>query len=107
MGLLGSPIGNVACRPVTRNSSLETSGWAGSGRTGPGPLAGGMNWREYANHPTPGLGAKSGGEAPAASAETLQQRAPARTPAVKVPAGPDIGFPSSANPLVTSERFAR
>src|SRR3979490_1527888 len=98
MGLLGSPIGKVACRPVTRNSSLETSGCAGSGRTGPGPLAGGMNWRENANHPTLGADAKSGGEAPAATPKTLKlaakQNAP-KMPAPKLPACLDIGSSSS------------
>jgi hypothetical protein len=59
----------VGCRPVTRKSSLETCGCAGSYRTGPAPLTGGMNVREYANHPALGLGAKSGGDAASAVAE--------------------------------------
>jgi hypothetical protein len=58
-----------------------------------------MNWRENANHPTLGLDAKSGGEALAASADRLKlaakQSAPAKMPAVKLPACLDIGSSSS------------
>src|SRR6266568_9286749 len=61
MGLLRSATAWVGCFPVTRKSSLEMCGCAGSDTTGPGPLAGGMKSREYEYHPTLGLGAKSGG----------------------------------------------
>src|SRR5438309_7937920 len=60
IGLLRSATRWVGCRPVTRNSSFETYGCAGSCRRGPVPLAGGMNKRLYAYHPILGLGAKSG-----------------------------------------------
>src|ERR1700694_4658029 len=52
MGLLRSATRSVGCFPVTRNSSFETYGRAGSCSTGPAPLAGGMNKRLYAYHPT-------------------------------------------------------
>src|ERR1700686_1842714 len=61
MGLLRSATRSVGCFPVTRNSSFETYGFAGSCRTGPAPLGGGMNRRLYAYHPTPASGAKLGG----------------------------------------------
>src|ERR1700681_548869 len=51
IGLVRSATRSVRCFPVTRNSSFETYGWAGSCSTGPGPLAGGMNKRLYAYHP--------------------------------------------------------
>src|SRR5215468_3770366 len=99
MGLLGSPMAKVGCRPVTRKSSLETCGCAGSCRTGPAPLAGGMNSRVYANHPTLGLGAKSGRDASSALAEppklAARQTAPARMPPVRFPACLHIGLSSS------------
>src|SRR5438477_7107231 len=60
IGLLRSANCSVGCLPVTRNSSFETYGRAGSCSTGPAPLAGGMNWRLYAYHPIFGLGAKLG-----------------------------------------------
>ena len=69
MGLFRSATRSVGCLPVTRNSSFETYGRAGSCSTGPGPLAGGMNKRLYAYQPTFGLGAKLGGAAPCAIAE--------------------------------------
>src|SRR5216684_6492615 len=59
--LLRSANCSVGCLPVTRNSSFETYGCAGSCCTGPAPLAGGMNWRSYAYHPTLASGAKLGG----------------------------------------------
>src|SRR5262252_6715903 len=71
MGLLRSARCWVGCRPVTRNSSFETYGCAGSCCIGPGPLAGGMNMRLYAYHPTFGSGAKLGG-GPSAIAEKLK-----------------------------------
>src|ERR1035438_6914882 len=61
IGLLRSATRWVGCLPVTRNSSFETYGRAGSCTTGPGPLAGGMNKRLYAYQPTLGSGAKLGG----------------------------------------------
>src|ERR1700688_4001699 len=61
IGVLRSARRSVGCLPVTRNSSFETYGRAGSCMTGPGPLAGGMNKRLYAYHPTLALGAKLGG----------------------------------------------
>src|SRR5437588_7113430 len=63
MGLLRSATCWVGCLPVTRNSSFETYGCAGSCCTGPAPLAGGMNKRLYAYHPILGLCAKLGGSA--------------------------------------------
>src|SRR5215213_8003342 len=45
MGLLRSATRSVGCLPVTRNSSFETYGRAGSCMTGPGPLGGGMKRR--------------------------------------------------------------
>src|ERR1700739_4011569 len=63
MKLLRSASWAVGCLPVTRNSSFETYGCAGSCCTGPAPLAGGMNRRLYAYHPTSRLGAKLGGAA--------------------------------------------
>src|SRR5215475_1536793 len=100
-------MGKVGCRPVTRKSSLETCGCEGSCRTGPAPLAGGMNSREYANHPTLGLGAKSGGDRPAAIAEKLKlparYAAPARTHRMELPACLDIGS-SSATQSVDFEK---
>jgi hypothetical protein len=51
MGLLRSATCSVGCRPLTRNSSFETNGRAGSCITGPAPCAGEMNSREYAYHP--------------------------------------------------------
>src|SRR5260370_15409619 len=90
MGLLRSATARAGCLPVARNSSLETPRCAGSGRTGPAPLAGGLNTRAYANPPALGLGAKSGGDTPAATAEMLkppaQHTSPARTIAVEIPA---------------------
>src|ERR1700730_12743323 len=71
IGLLRSASCAVGCLPVTRNSSFETYGCAGSCCTGPAPLAGRMNMRLYAYHPTLGLGAKLGG-APSATAEKLK-----------------------------------
>src|SRR5260370_33602466 len=100
MGLLRSATARAGCLPVARNSSLETPRCAGSGRTGPAPLAGGMNTRECANLPALGVGAKSGGDTPRAIAETLnlpaRQTAPARTVRVTVPAWLDIRAASSA-----------
>src|ERR1700688_3833491 len=61
MGLLRSATRSVGCFPVTRNSSFETYGCAGSCCTGPAPLGGGMKRRLYAYHPIPALGAKLGG----------------------------------------------
>src|SRR5258708_6449795 len=61
MGLLRSATRSVGCLPVTRNSSFETYGRAGSCCRGPAPLAGGMKMRLYAYHPTLELGAKLGG----------------------------------------------
>src|ERR1700681_3570282 len=61
MGLLRSATRSVGCFPVTRNSSFETYGRAGSCSTGPAPLAGGLNNRFYAYQPTPAWGPKVGG----------------------------------------------
>src|SRR5438552_18711829 len=61
------------CLPVTRNSSFGTYGCAGTCITGPAPLAGGMNRRLYAYHPTLAMGATLGG-----SAIAEQHRPPAR-----------------------------
>src|SRR6516164_7400973 len=61
MGLLRSATRSVGCRPVTRNSSFETYGRAGSCRTGPAPLAGEINRRLYAYQPIFRSGAKLGG----------------------------------------------
>src|SRR5215469_14932406 len=63
MGLLRSASDWVGCLPVTRYSSLVTCGRDGSCRTGPGPLAGGMNVRLKEYQPISGLGAKFGGSA--------------------------------------------
>src|SRR5262252_3163295 len=63
MGLLRSARDWVGRLPVTRYSSLVTCGRDGSCCTGPGPLAGGMNWRLKEYQPTFGLGAKFGGSA--------------------------------------------
>src|SRR5215467_9333669 len=60
MGVLRSASCSVGCLPVTRNSSFETNGCAGSCCTGPAPFAGGMNMRLYAYHPILALGAKLG-----------------------------------------------
>src|SRR6266567_5494904 len=96
MGLLRSATDSAGCLPVARNSSLETPRCAGSGRTGPAPLAGGMNTRVYANHPALGLGVKLGGDTPCAIAELIKlparQSAPARTLPVTFPACLDIGI---------------
>src|SRR5215510_1847917 len=71
IGLLRSATGWVGCRPVTRNSSLVTCGRVGSCSTGPGPLAGGIHAREYANQLVLAVGAKLGGDALWAIAEWL------------------------------------
>src|SRR5438067_1131622 len=84
MGALASPIGNVACLPVARNSSFETSGCARSCGTGPGPLAGGMNTRAKAYQPAFALGAKSGGAA-AAAVIASEAAAQAATPMAMLP----------------------
>src|SRR6516225_5484046 len=52
IGALRSASCSVGCRPVTRNSSFVTYGREASCCTWPAPLAGGMNWRLYAYHPT-------------------------------------------------------
>src|SRR6266446_1581166 len=57
IGLLRSATRSVGCLPVTRNSSFETYGRAGSCCTGPAPRAGVINKRLYAYHPTLRLGA--------------------------------------------------
>src|SRR6516162_4910022 len=61
IGLLRSATRWVGCRPVTRNSSFEMYGRAGSCRTGPAPFAGGINRRLYAYQPIFRSGAKLGG----------------------------------------------
>src|SRR5262245_54700234 len=96
MGLLRSATCWVGCLPDTRNSSFGTYGCAGSCCTGPAPLAGGMNMRLYAYHPTLGLGAKLGG-GPSAVAEKLPARhtATASAPRVKFPACLAIGSSSA------------
>src|SRR5258708_40263750 len=95
MGLLRSATRWVGCLPVTRNSSLETYGRLESCTTGPGPLAGGMNKRLYAYHPT--LELRLGGEGPCAIAGTFRlparQTTPARPPSMKFPAWLGMGFP--------------
>src|SRR5439155_18873975 len=88
----------VGCLPVTRNSSFETYGCAGSCCTGPAPLAGGMNKRLYAYHPILGLCAKLGGSAIAEKLKLpARQTTPARTPTVKDPACLDIGSSSGTS----------
>src|SRR5271170_149879 len=98
IGLLRSASCAVGCVPVTRNSSFETYGCAGSCCTGTAPLAGGMNMRLYAYHPTLGSDAKLGG-APSAIAEKLKlparYTALAKTPPVRFPACLDIGSSSA------------
>src|SRR5436309_12369478 len=95
MGLLRSATRWVGCLPVTRNSSFGTYGCAGSCITGPAPLAGGMNRRLYAYHPTLALGAKLGGSAIAEKLELpVRYIAPARTPTMKVL---DIGSSSATS----------
>lgn len=59
---------NTDCAPRVKNAALPAPRPLIAG-TGPGPEGGGMNGPGDATQPTPGLGAKSGGEpAPAASA---------------------------------------
>src|SRR6266404_7073709 len=85
MGLLRSATRWVGCLPVTRNSSFETYGCAGSCCMGPTPLAGGMNMRLYAYHPIFGSGAKLGGAPSTVDAKLKlpsRKAALARTPAV-------------------------
>src|SRR3977135_1300885 len=90
MGFLRSATRWVGCLPVTRNSSFDTYGWAGSCTTGPGPLAGGMKRRLYASRAGPECSAKLGGAARCAAAETFtlpaRETAPARTPSMNFPA---------------------
>src|SRR6202035_5219502 len=95
----------VGCRPVTRNSSFETYGCAGSWRTGPAPLVGGINARSYTYHPIFRSGAKLGGASPAIAEKlTLpaKQTTPMRMLAVKFPPCLDIGASSAdtINPAV-------
>src|ERR1700751_4778778 len=82
IGLLRSASRWVGCLPVTRNSSFGTYGCAGSCRTGPAPLAGGMSRRLCANQPILGLSAKLGGSAIAEKLKLpARKTAPVRTPA--------------------------
>src|SRR5205085_3589681 len=72
-GLLRSAMRNVGCLPVAAASALLTRGWAGSLRTGLGPLGPAMNSTRNVSHPA-WLDEKSGGDdrccaaAPAVSA---------------------------------------
>src|ERR1700682_624404 len=67
IGFDRSAMGKVGWAPLLRKSSLVPPRCAGSSITGPGPLGGGRKVRESATQPTPGLGAKSGRGASAAS----------------------------------------
>jgi len=51
-GLLRSATRSVGCFPVTRTRHSKRTDGRGVCSTGPGPLAGGMNKRLYAYHPT-------------------------------------------------------
>src|SRR5579872_3433778 len=82
MGASGLPISNTGWAPRAMNAELPEPRPVSAG-TGPGPDGGAMNGPGEATQPTPGLGAKSGGESPpAAAAEPPDQASAAIAAAI-------------------------